>query len=104
MELESSEHVFWGCEKAHEIWTISGNSFETPRVNFPKFKDLIWQLKFEQRVKNDILELIIMVSEQTQRSSNNTHTRDCNNHEKKREKSSNRKYISSRIQLIMITE
>ena len=62
MELESSEHVFWGCEKAQEIWTISGNSFETPGVNFPKFKDLIWQLKFEQRVKNDILELIIMVS------------------------------------------
>ena len=62
LELESSEHVFWGCEKAQEIWTISGNSFETPGVNFPKFKDLIWQLKFEQRVKNDILELIIMVS------------------------------------------
>ena len=60
LELESSEHVFWGCEKAQEIWTISGNSFETPGVNFPKFKDLIWQLKFEQRVKNDILELIIM--------------------------------------------
>ena len=62
LELESSEHVFRGCEKAQEIWTISGNSFETPGVNFPKFKDLIWQLKFEQRVKNDILELIIMVS------------------------------------------
>ena len=62
MESESSEHVFWGCEKALEIWTLSIIPLEAHKVTFPKFEDLIWHLKFEQRIRNDLVKLFIMVS------------------------------------------
>ena len=59
LELESSRHVFWGCEKAREIWVLLAIPFE---AHVPEFEDLIWYLKFEQRTGNDLLELVVMVS------------------------------------------
>ena len=37
--IESSAHIFSECDKAREVWQLSGLTFDTHRLVFPKFVD-----------------------------------------------------------------
>jgi len=41
-EAESSGHCLWSCPKAHEIWTLSGISYECQGGVLHEFGDLLW--------------------------------------------------------------
>ena len=60
--VESSGHVLWDCEKAQEIWKLSSIPFEVCGANFPEFVDFLWYLKFGQKMRDDLLELVVMVA------------------------------------------
>ena len=60
--VESSGHVLWDCEKAQEIWKLSSIPFEVCGANFPEFLDFLWYLKFGQKMRDDLLELVVMVA------------------------------------------
>lgn len=62
LEVETSRHLFWHCEKIREIWMFSGLPLNFNGVHFPEFIDLLWYLKFVQHVGNDILELFITIA------------------------------------------
>lgn len=51
-------HVFWHCEKAREVWRLSGISVDTRGAYYHDFVDLLWHLKFIQHVDNELLSLI----------------------------------------------
>ena len=59
---ETSGHLFWECEVAHEVWVQSGISFEAHGVKYNEFVDLVWCLIFFQHVKNDVLEMLFMIA------------------------------------------
>ena len=60
--IESSARIFSECDKAREVWQLSGLTFDTHRLVFPKFVDWLWHLKFSQRVGDDTLELVLMIA------------------------------------------
>ncbi|XP_030959184.1 uncharacterized protein LOC115981148 [Quercus lobata] len=62
MEAESSEHLFWQCDKAREIWTTSRIPIDSSGVHFNEFVDLLWHLKFVQHFGDEILELVITIA------------------------------------------
>ena len=41
---ESSGHFFWDCDKASEIWKLSGIPFDARGAHFQDFKDLLWHV------------------------------------------------------------
>ena len=41
---------------------LTGIPFDTHRRIFPEFINLLWHLKFEQQLGEEILELVIMVA------------------------------------------
>ena len=42
--VESSGHFFWDCDKASEIWKLSGIPFDAREAHFQDFKDLLWHV------------------------------------------------------------
>ena len=60
--FENSAHLFWECDKAREVWQLFGLTFDTHGLVFHEFMDLLWHLKFSQRVGDDTLELILMLA------------------------------------------
>ena len=58
----SSGHVQWDCEKTQELWKLFGIPFEVCGANFPEFVDFLWYLKFGQKMRDDLLELVVMVA------------------------------------------
>ena len=40
-EPESSGHILWDCEKAQEVWKLTGIPFDTHERIFPEFIDLL---------------------------------------------------------------
>ena len=59
---ETSGHIFWECEAAHEVWVQSGIIFETQGVRYNEFVNLVWYLIFIQHVGNDFLEMLFMIA------------------------------------------
>ncbi|KAK9997945.1 hypothetical protein SO802_017548 [Lithocarpus litseifolius] len=57
---ESSGHVLWDCEKAQG--KLFGIPFEVRGAKFPEFVNLLWHLKFRQKMGDDLLELVVLVS------------------------------------------
>ena len=55
-------HLFWECDKAREVWQIFGLTFDTHGLVFHEFVDLLWHLKFSQRVGDDTLELVPIIA------------------------------------------
>lgn len=55
-------HLFQSCNRAREVWKLSGFPFDNRGVHFREFIDLLWHLQFIQRVGNDLLELVIKVA------------------------------------------
>lgn len=47
---ESSGHFFWDCDKASEIWKLSGIPFDTQGAHLQDLKDLLWHIMFVQWV------------------------------------------------------
>ena len=62
VESESSSHALWDCEKAQEVWRISGLSFDAHDLVFPEFIEFLWHLKFGKCMGDDVLEFVIMVA------------------------------------------
>ena len=59
--VESMRHVFWECEKAQEVWVLSGIPFYPQELLAPDFVDFHWHLKFRQKMGDELLELVVMV-------------------------------------------
>ena len=59
---ETSGHIFWECQTACDMWLRICIIFETQRVRYDEFFDLIWYLMFIQHVGNEILKLVFMVA------------------------------------------
>ena len=58
---KSSGNLFWSCDRAWEVWKLSGILFDNRGVHFRDFIDLLWHLQFFQKMGNDLLELVIIV-------------------------------------------
>ena len=55
--------IFFGeCQTACDMWLRICIIFETQRVRYDEFFDLIWYLMFIQHVGNEILKLVFMVA------------------------------------------
>lgn len=59
---ESNGHALWDYEKAQAVWKLTGIMFDTKGRVFPEFIDLLWHLKFGQRLGEEIMELVIIVA------------------------------------------
>lgn len=61
-ETENNGHALWDCEKAQAVWKLTRIMFDTKGMVFPEFIDLLWHLKFGQRLGEEIMEIVIMVA------------------------------------------
>ncbi|XP_075670069.1 uncharacterized protein LOC142639814 [Castanea sativa] len=62
MGAETCGHLFWGCDRACEVWNSTSIPFDAQGLAFPAFVDFIWHLIFRVRVGQELLELVAMVA------------------------------------------
>lgn len=55
-ELESSGHLFWGCESVGEVWSLSKLFPLSLAINFNSFMDKIWYGLMEAKWEQERIE------------------------------------------------
>ena len=62
MGAETSGHLFWGCDRACEVWNSTGIPFDAHGLALPEFVDFVWHLIFGVQVGLELLESVAMVA------------------------------------------
>ena len=52
----------WDCDKASEIWKLSGIPSDTQGAHFEDFKDLLWHVMFIQHFSDKLVCLFITIA------------------------------------------
>ena len=55
---ETIGHLFWECNVAKELWTLSDIPLERTGIIHRSFMDLIWYLLFKQHMDTTLIKLV----------------------------------------------
>lgn len=58
MGAETRGHLFWGCDRACEVWNSTGIPFDAQGLAFPEFVDFIWHLIFRVQVGQELVTMV----------------------------------------------
>ena len=62
LEPETVGHLFWECNVAKELWTLSDVPLERTGIIHRSFMDLIWYLLFKQHMDTRLIELVVTIA------------------------------------------
>ncbi|XP_023925795.1 uncharacterized protein LOC112037216 [Quercus suber] len=55
-------HLFWECNVAKELWTLSDIPLKRTGIIHRSFMDLIWYLPFKQHMDTTLIELVVTIT------------------------------------------
>lgn len=62
LEMETTGHVLWNCQKAKETWAYSKIVVSFGEDRFESFHDLLWHLMMTDRMEEAKITKVVMIA------------------------------------------